>query len=87
MCNCMEPRNPFASIAEKIPDSEKPALIQAVNNTYRVLTPAWEDMELLFRIWNTYVSPGEPQDIGCGGCRTRGVGKLRNVVKMWTDGD
>jgi hypothetical protein len=78
----MEIRNPFTSISDKIPDAEREAVTAAVNRMYG-LPPTQPDMETLFRVWNTYVSPAEPQDIGCRGCRTTVVGKLRNVVKLW----
>ena len=86
MCNCMEQRNPFAHIAAKIPESEQAAVIEAVNRTYR-LTPDWQDIETLFRVWNTYITPEEPQDMGCRGCRTRVIGRLRNVVQIWENGN
>lgn len=85
MCNCVEIKNPFANIAAKIPESEQAAVIEAVNRTYG-LTPAWQDIETLFRVWNTYITPDEPQNINCRGCRTTVVGKLRNVVKLWENG-
>jgi len=45
--------------------------------------PTQPDMDTLFRVWNTFVSPDEPQNIGCRACRMLVVGKLRNVVKLW----
>lgn len=82
----MEIRNPFTSISDKIPETEREAVTAAVNRMYG-LPPTQPDMETLFRVWNTYVSPAEPQDIGCRGCRTTVVGKLRNVVKLWENGN
>jgi len=84
MCDCMQPRNPFTSISDKIPEEEREVVTAAVNRMYRA-SPTQPDMETLFRVWNTYISPTEPQNIGCRGCRTTVVGKLRNVVKLWED--
>ena len=75
-------QNPFEWLSSKIPESEREAIKLAVANTYRQ-TPSWEDMTTMFRVWNTYVSADEPQDINCRGCRTKVVGKLRNVVQLW----
>lgn len=74
--------NPFEYLSDKIPVEERDAIKAAVANTYRQ-QPSLEDMTTMFRVWNTYVSPDEPQDMNCRGCRTRVVGKLRNVVKLW----
>jgi hypothetical protein len=78
----MEIRNPFTSISDKIPEDEREAVTAAVNRMYG-LPPTQPDMETLFRVWNTYINPEEPQSIGCRGCRSTVVGKLRNVVKLW----
>ena len=82
MCNCVEIRNPFTSISDKIPDAERTAVTAAVNRMYGQ-EPTQPDMDTLFRVWNTFVSPDEPQNIGCRACRMLVVGKLRNVVKLW----
>lgn len=78
----MEIRNPFTSISDKIPKEERNAVTDAVNRMYG-LPPTQSDMDTLFRVWNTYVSPEEKQNIGCRACRMLVVGKLRNVVKLW----
>ena len=78
----MEIRNPFTSISDKIPEEEREVIAAAVNRMYGQ-EPTQPDMETLFRVWNTYISPEEPQSIGCRGCRSTVVGKLRNVVKLW----
>lgn len=82
----MNIQNPFTRLSEMIPENERDAVKTAILNTYRN-TPTHEEMTTLFRVWNTYVTPDEPQDINCGGCRTKVVGKLRNVVKLWENGD
>ena len=74
--------NPIEYLSDKIPVEEREAIKQAVANTYRQ-QPTLEDMTTMFRVWNTYVTPDEPQDMNCRGCRTRVVGKLRNVVTLW----
>lgn len=78
--------NPFQRISDMIPTTEREIVKQAVVNTYRN-NPTHAEMTTMFRIWNTYVSPDEPQDMNCRGCRTRVVGKLREVVKLWDNGD
>jgi len=82
----MEIRNPFTSISDKIPGEERESVTAAVNRMYG-REPTQPDMETLFRVWNTYISPEEPQNIGCRACRSTVVGKLRNVVKLWEDGN
>lgn len=84
MCNCVEIRNPFTSISDKIPEPERAAVTAAVNRMYGQ-EPTQPDMDTLFRVWNTYVSPDEQQNIGCRACRMLVVGKLRNVVKLWEE--
>jgi len=87
MCDCMENTfSPFARLANLIPESERGAITTAVTKTY-THTHTQSDMETMFRVWNTYVSPGEPQDIGCRGCRANVVNKLRQVVTLWIDGN
>lgn len=83
MCDCMKNTNPFQHTADLIPAHERPALIQAVDRTYGALQISQQDLELMFRVWNTYVSPLEPENINCKGCRTKVVGKLRNITPIW----
>ena len=78
----MEIRNPFTSISDRIPEEEREAVTAAVKRGW-LQEATQADMETLFRVWNTYISPSEPQRIGCRGCRTTVVGTLRNVVKLW----
>lgn len=75
--------NPFQHLADLIPEQERADLIEAVNRTYLSPTLNWEDVKLIFRIWNNHVSPTEPQDMNCRGCRSKVIGKLRNVVELW----
>lgn len=79
-------QSPFARLANLIPEVEREAIIAAVTKTY-THTHTQEDMDTMFRVWNTYVSPDEPQDIGCRGCRSNVVNKLRQVVTLWMDGN
>lgn len=74
--------NPFEYLSAKIPENEREAVRTAVLSTYRN-TPTLSEMETMFRVWNTYVSPDELQDMNCRGCRTKVIGKLREVVKLW----
>ena len=78
--------SPFARLANLIPEIEQEAIIAAVTKTY-TQAHTQIDMETMFRVWNTYVSPGEPQDIGCRGCRANVVNKLRQIVTLWVDGN
>ncbi len=82
----MNIQNPFARLSEMIPENERDAVKAAIINTYRN-TPTQEEMTTIFRVWNTYITPDEPQDMYCPACRTKVVGKLRNAIKIWENGD
>ena len=85
MCNCMNNiQNPFEHLSSKIPENERDVVRSAIINTYRN-TLTTEEMTTLFRVWNTYVTPDELQDMNCRGCRTKVIGKLREVVKLWAN--
>lgn len=87
MCDCMENTfSPFARLANLIPEVEREAITAAVTKTYSH-THTQSDMYTMFRVWNTYVTPGEPQDMNCPGCRSNVVNKLRQVVTIWMDGN
>lgn len=79
-------QNPFARLSEMIPENERDSVKAAIIKTYRN-QHTQSEMATIFRVWNTYVSPDEPQDMHCRGCRTKVVGKLRQVVKLWEDGN
>lgn len=79
-------QSPFTRLANLIPESEHEAIIAAVTKTY-THTHTQDDMYTMFRVWNTYVSPSEPQDMNCSGCRSNVVNKLRQVVTLWMDGN
>ena len=46
MCNCVEIRNPFTSISDKIPEAERDAVTAAVNRMYWQ-EPTQPDMDTL----------------------------------------
>lgn len=78
----MDTTNIWAILAEKIPDDKVQAVVDATNRTYGALSLNWEDVTFLFQIWNTHFAPAnEPEDMNCKGCRTKVIGKFRNIVK------
>lgn len=82
----MNIQNPFEHLSQLIPENERDAVKSAILKTYRN-QHTQSEMETIFRVWNTYVTPNEQQDINCRGSRSKVVGKLRNVIKLWEDGN
>lgn len=44
----------------------------------------WSDADLkyIFDVYNRYLTR-EPENINCGGCRTKVVGKIKRIVAIW----
>jgi hypothetical protein len=45
------------------------------------------DMDYLFYIYNNFVNHYEPERRNCPACRTKVVGKMRQIVNYWRDGN
>ena len=77
----------WAELATRIPEEYKTQVIAAVDRTYRVLSIDPVDMDYLFHIYNNFVNHYEPERRNCPACRTKVVGKMRQIVNYWRDGN
>ena len=77
----------WAELAIRIPEEYKTQVIAAVDRTYRVLSIDPVDMDYLFHIYNNFVNHYEPERRNCPACRTKVVGKMRQIVNYWRDGN
>jgi hypothetical protein len=76
----------WAELASRIPDEYKEQVMATVDRTYRVLSIDPSDMDYLFQIYNNFVNHYEPERRNCPACRTKVVGKMRQIVQFWRDG-
>ena len=77
----------WAELATRIPEEYKTQVMAAVDRTYRVLSIDPVDMDYLFHIYNNFVNHYEPERRNCPACRTKVVGKMRQNVNYWRDGN
>ena len=77
----------WAELATRIPEEYKTQVMAAVDRTYRVLSIDPVDMDYLFHIYNNFVNHYEPERRNCPACRTKVVGKKRQIVNYWRDGN
>jgi len=77
----------WAELSTRIPEEYKTQVIAAVDRTYRVLSIDPVDMDYLFNIYNNFVNHYEPERRNCPACRTKVVGKMRQIVNYWRDGN
>ena len=77
----------WAELATRIPEEYKTQVMAAVDRTYRVLSIDPVDMDYLFNIYNNFVNHYEPERRNCPACRTKVVGKMRQIVNYWRDGN
>ena len=77
----------WAELATRIPEEYKTQVMATVNRTYRVLSIDPVDMDYLFHIYNNFVNHYEPERRNCPACRTKVVGKMRQIVNYWLDGN
>jgi hypothetical protein len=75
----------WGELASRIPDEYKTQVIATVDRTYRVLSIDPSDMDYLFQIYNNFVNNYEPERRNCPACRTKVVGKMRQIVQFWRD--
>jgi hypothetical protein len=76
----------WGELAARIPDEYKTQVMATVDRTYRVLSIDQSDMDYLFQIYNNFVNNYEPERRNCPACRTKVVGKMRQIVQFWRDG-
>ena len=77
----------WAELATRIPEEYKSQVMATVDRTYRVLSIDPSDMDYLFQIYNNFVNQYEPERRNCPACRTKVVGKMRQIVNYWRDGN
>tara|TARA_R110000822_G_scaffold308814_2_gene437225 strand:+ start:1481 stop:1732 length:252 start_codon:yes stop_codon:yes gene_type:complete len=75
----------WGELASRIPDEYKTQVMATVDRTYRVLSIDSVDMDYLFHIYNNFVNNYEPERRNCPACRTKVVGKMRQIVQFWRD--
>jgi hypothetical protein len=76
----------WGELASRIPQEYKEQVMATVDRTYRVLSINPVDMDYLFQIYNNFVNHYEPERRNCPACRTKVVGKMRQIVQFWRDG-
>ncbi len=76
----------WGELASRIPDEYKEQVMATVDRTYRVLSIDPVDMDYLFFIYNNFVNHYEFERRNCPACRTKVVGKMRQIVQFWRDG-
>jgi len=81
----MKVDNVWAELASRIPEEYKEQVIASVDRTYRVLSIDPSDMSYLFYIYNNFVNHYEPERLNCPACRTKVVGKMRQIVQYWRE--
>jgi ribosomal protein S15P/S13E len=77
----------WAELATRIPEEYKTQVMAAVDRTYRVISIDPSDMDYLFHIYNNFVNHYESERRNCPACRTKVVGKMRQIVNYWRDGN
>ncbi len=75
----------WGELAARIPEDYKTQVMSTVDRTYRVLSIDPSDMDYLFQIYNNFVNNYEPERRNCPACRTKVVGKMRQIVQFWRD--
>jgi hypothetical protein len=75
----------WGELASRIPEDYKTQVMATVDRTYRVLSIDPSDMDYLFQIYNNFVNNYEPERRNCPACRTKVVGKMRQIVQFWRD--
>jgi hypothetical protein len=76
----------WGELAARIPEDYKTQVMATVDRTYRVLSIDPSDMDYLFQIYNNFVNHYEPERRNCPACRTKVVGKMRQIVQFWRHG-
>ena len=76
----------WGELASRIPQEYKEQVMATVDRTYRVLSIDPVDMDYLFFVYNNFVNHYEFERRNCPACRTKVVGKMRQIVQFWRDG-
>jgi len=75
----------WGELASRVPQEYKEQVMATVDRTYRVLSIDPSDMDYLFQIYNNFVNNYEAERRNCPACRTKVVGKMRQIVQFWRD--
>jgi hypothetical protein len=76
--------HPLHHGARSIPAEIRPDVTEALERNAQLLAWNRQDLEYIFTVYNRYVAPAdEPEDIGCGGCRTKVIGKMKQYAQIW----
>jgi len=75
----------WGELASRVPQEYKEQVMATVDRTYRVLSIDPSDMDYLFNIYNNFVNNYEPERRNCPACRTKVVGKMRQIVQFLRD--
>jgi ribosomal protein S15P/S13E len=81
----MKTNSIWGELSSRIPEEYKAQVTATVNRTYRVLSIDPADMDYLFNIYNNFVNHYEPERRNCPACRTKVVGKMRQIVQYWNE--
>lgn len=69
-----------------IPDEIRPDVANVVLRTWGQSQFKEDDLKYLFEVYNRFLAPADsPENINCGGCRTKVVGWLRTAVTEWKE--
>jgi len=77
----------YKEMADRVPAEYKEQVTLAVNRTYRVISIDPKDMDYLFHVYNKFVNQYTTEDRNCRSCRTKVIGKMRQVVEYWNNGE
>lgn len=80
--------HPLIRKANNIPLSIRPDVVDVIDRTRNQFQFNQPDIAYIFEVYNRYIAPkNEPENIDCGGCRTKVVGKMRELVTMWKENE
>ena len=64
------------------PENERKVVSEIIDRTKGQIKFAYPDLQALFSFYNNHILPAweKPEDINCGACRTKVIGRLRSFV-------
>lgn len=78
--------HPLLRRSFNIPAEIRPDVCEVVTRTRNQFQFSSTDLEYLFEVYNRFIAPAsDPENIGCSGCRTKVIGKLREMVALWKE--
>jgi hypothetical protein len=78
--------HPLLRRSLNIPAEIRPDVSEVVNRTRNQFQFTNTDLTYLFEVYNRYIAPAtEPENMGCSGCRTKVIGKMREMVTLWQE--